>query len=781
VSEHHPRIYSTKRHGTTLTTCDSEPVHTPGCVQAHGVLLVVRPGDLAVLQVSENSGAILGLSPDAILGRSVDSILGEETAQQIRSFVDHESLEGNPMYALTLALPSAPSPLALSLHTLDGQILVELERVDPADEAAPIDYYSLVRRTTTRLELSSTVRELCQVVAEEVRRITGLDRVMVYRFHPDETGEVFAEDRREDMSPWLGLRYPPHDIPRPAREIFKKIWIRPLPDAAGELAEMVPLANPDTGEPLEMTYCALRGASAMYTEYLHNIGVAASLTLSIRRDGELWGLVTGHHATPTRFSSQKRAACELLAQFVSLQLKQAEEREHLAYRVRMEANHHAVLARAAMEGGLATMVDPRPSLLDGIEAGGVAVHHRGRWWRAGVTPTPPQLDEIAAWLRERSPLVRDHRVAFATDRLSAALPSAAAYADVASGLLAVSIARNCRNLILWFRPEVEQTVRWGGNPHDLPTVVGPHGPRLTPRKSFELWREVVRARSAPWKAIEIEGAQKMKMMVMDLAMSRVEQLAERNEALELRNDELSSFAYTAGHDLKEPLRGISRYANLLLEESQEGRAFDEQAKKRVEALLRLTTRMDGLLDALLHFSEVGSPPREMKNEDLGAMVQEAIEMLGARVLESGVEIRIPRPLPTVHCERVRIREVLSNLISNAIKYNDREDRWVEIGFLDAAEPRPASDALEQRPEAAQGQVLLYVRDNGIGIESRHFQQIFKVFKRLHPRDAYGGGAGVGLAIVKKLVVLHGGRTWVDSAPGGGTSFYFTLAASTESS
>lgn len=775
MSEAHPRIYSTKRHGTTIDSCDSEPVQTPGCVQPHGVLLSLRPRDLTVLQVSENSEAILGSPPEAILGRGVGHTLGDAAAERIRHLMADDGIERNPLYALALELPGAAGRLDMSAHTLDGVVLVEIEPADPGDGDAPIDYHALVKRTMVRLQASSTLSDFCQVSAEEVRRVTGLDRVMVYRFHPDDTGEVFAEDKREDLPSWLGLRYPPHDIPKPAREIFKRIWIRPLPDAAAGLAEMVPLANPDTDAPLEMTYCALRGASVMYTEYLHNMGVAASLTLSILRDGELWGLIACHHYTPTRFPYPMRAACELLAQFVSLQLKQAEEREHLQYRIRMDAAHHALLARAAQDGELATMVVQRPSLLDGIEAGGVAIHHKSRWWTAGVTPTEAQIEALADWLRARSPLATEGRPAYATDQLSVELPEAAAYADVASGLLAVPTSRRLKNLILWFRPEVQQTVRWGGNPHDMPTVTGPHGPRLTPRKSFELWKEVVRGRASAWRGVEIEAAQKLKLLLMDLVISRTEQIAEINADLSRSTDEINAFASIAGHDLKEPLRGISRYAHLLLEDARAGRALDQQAAQRVEALLRLTARMDGLLDALLNFSRAGSGRPELEDVDLGAALKEAIEMLGARVLESGIEIRIPRPLPILRCGRMQVREVLANLITNAIKYNSRQGRWVEIGFIDPAEPPPAFYRAELCPEGAAGQVLIYVRDNGIGIEPRHFPQLFQMFKRLHSRDAYGGGSGAGLAIVKRLVEQHRGCVWLDSTPGVGSAFYFTLA------
>lgn len=764
--------YSIKRHGVTITNCDAEPVQTPGCIQAHGALLALRPGDLTVLQASEDAARWLGQAPEALLGKGVEVVLGEALADDLRSFLESEPVERNPFYAFTFQ-PAGMATLDVTVHTVNGVVLVEFEATGREGQAAGFDPYTQVKKTVARLQTANTVRDFCQIAAEEIRQVTGLDRVMVYRFHADDSGEVIAEAKRADLPAWLGLRYPAHDIPKPAREIFKRIWIRPVPDIRAKVQEMVPLANPDTGKPLEMTHCALRGASVMYTEYLANMGVAAALTLSIIRDGELWGLVACHHYTPAQFPYRLRASAELMAQVVSLQLKSAEEREHLDYRMRLDGVHHRLLARAAMEGGISAMVDPSPSLLDGIASTGVAVYHGDKWWVVGKIPTVDQLDELAEWLRTSPQLFGEGRPVYATDALAAAHPAAAEYADVASGILAVPISRGWGSFVFWFRPETVQTVTWGGNPHEMPTVTGPHGPRLTPRASFELWKETVHQRSLPWEAVEIEAALKLRLLIMDLVVSRAEELSRLNTTLARSNEELDAFAYAASHDLKEPLRGIHRYGHYLLEEAKRGQAMSELGVQRIEALLRLTTRMDGLIESLLHFSRVDKAEDERDETPFDSVAHEAVEMLGARVHESGVQIRIPRPLPTIPCDRVRARQVLSNLVDNALKYATGEERWVEIGYLAPGE-EPTFPLRAPFPEAASGHMVYYVRDNGIGIDPRHHQQIFRLFKRLHPREAYGGGSGAGLTIARKIVEREGGTLWVDSALGQGATFFFTF-------
>ena len=770
----HPRVYSIKRHGTTITDCDAEPVATPGCIQPHGALLALRRADLTVAQASENVEAFFGEPARAWLGRPVADVIGDAAAGRLRAFVDREPLARNPLYVFTIETDHAPAPLDVTAHTVDDVLIVEFEPTGRG-EADPPDHYDLVKRAVGRLQAAPSLQAFCEAAAEEVRRASGLDRVMIYRFHPDLSGEVFAEARRDDLPSWLGLRYPAHDIPQPAREVFKRIWVRPLPDAERaerDIAEMVPLAHPDTGEPLTMTYCALRGPSVMYTEYLRNMQVAATLTLPIRYEDELWGLIACHHYTPTPLPWPVRAACELLAQVTSLQLKSAEERGHLEHRTRLD-RHHDELLRRASHGDLGTLVDGEPSLLTGLDAGGVAVFYADRWWTAGLVPPEPALDGLADWLRTQPDLHPSaDRPAYATDRLPEQFAPAEAFRDVASGVLAVPVSRSRQNLMLWFRPEEVQTVNWGGNPHETPTTLGPNGDRLTPRKSFELWSESVRGRSAPWMPYEIDAALRLRVLVMDLVVSHTDEMVSLNADLARSNEELDAFAYLASHDLKEPLRGIHKYAFQLAEEARSGQVDADVAGQRAERLIVLAERMDDLIGSLLDYSRLGRLERLDAPEDLGAILAESLDMVSVSLEQSGVEIRVPRPLPTLPADRIRVREVFVNLISNALKYRDpSEESWVEVGYVGPDEKADRSGW----PKPARGVPALYVRDNGIGLREGQAEAVFQMFKRFHARTAYGGGHGLGLAIVKKLVEHHGGRVWAEGAPGEGATFWFTLS------
>ena len=764
--------YSIKRHGATITHCASEPIQTPGCIQHRGVLLVLRLADLTILQASENTLVWFGLPPKSLLGKTVAAVVGPEREVCLRQLFAQEPVERNPLYAFTLPARDSVGPLDAVVHTINGLGLVEFESIGIEAVRTEPDYYALLKKTVTSLQAADHLADFCHRVTQEVRLLTGLDRVMVYQFHADDHGEVVAESKRDDLPSWLGLHYPADDIPPQVRAFFQKIWIRPLPDAHGPLVEMIPLTNPDTGTPVDMTYCSLRGASVMYTEYLRNLGVAATLTLPIHREGKLWGLIACHHYTPTMFPYQIRAACEFLAQLVSFQLKPIIDRGNMVYQLKLERVHNQLLAGVGKTGEIDRLTSAHPNLLDGIEAGGAAVYYSEHWWLVGRTPAEPELEALVNWLSTRPELGSPTRPVYVTDALAHAYPEAVQFADIASGLLAVSLSNNNRNLILWFRPETIQTVNWAGSPHDKPTVSGPNGMRLTPRTSFKLFAESVRAKSLPWKEVEIAAALQLRVSVMNVVVSRFEQLAALNVDLMRSNQELDTFAYVASHDLKEPLRGISKYAHQVLDSAN---AVDDIDRKRLEALIRLTQRMDGLLSSLLHFSRVGRIALAFDAVDLNGVVEESLEMVAARRAESQAEIVIPRSLPTVEGDRERVREIFVNLISNALKYTDKPQPQVEIGFLSPEETGWRSHA----PKDVGKQIMFYVKDNGIGIEARHYEQVFRIFKRLHGRDDYGGGTGTGLAVVKTLVDRHHGRVWIDSTPGEGSTFFFTLGASRE--
>ncbi len=242
-----------------------------------------------------------------------------------------------------------------------------------------------------------------------------------------------------------------------------------------------------------------------------------------------------------------------------------------------------------------------------------------------------------------------------------------------------------------------------------------------------------------------------------------------NEELERSNQELDDFAYIASHDLKEPLRGIFNYATILLEDHAP--SMNDDAKVRCDTLCRLSRRMEELLDALLYFSRTGRSDLAVKYTDLDQVLGTVLETLDISLKENGILLNVPQILPGVDCDSVRVGEIFRNLITNAMKYNDKAEKWIEVGVCDGTTVAPHAKG------HPSGIPVFYVKDNGVGIREKHFKNVFRIFKRLHGRDKFGGGTGAGLTITKKLVERHGGKIWIESTFGEGTTFFFTLQRS----
>jgi two-component system, chemotaxis family, sensor kinase Cph1 len=384
----------------------------------------------------------------------------------------------------------------------------------------------------------------------------------------------------------------------------------------------------------------------------------------------------------------------------------------------------------------------------------------------GKTPEEADLKDLLEWIGSKT-----ESNIFHTNALSKDYPAAEKFQDCASGLLALTISKARKNFILWFRPEVTQTVNWGGDPDQPVAIDADRGCRLAPRKSFELWQEIVRGSSLPWKPCEIEAVAELRNAIVGIVLRHADELAEINIELQRSNQELDAFAYIASHDLKEPLRGIHNYSSFLLEDY--AHTLEDEGISKLETLIRLTQRMEDLIDSLLHFSRIGRVELAKQQIDLNEQVKTVIEMLGISRQETSVDICIPQSLPSILCDRAQVNELFVNLISNAIKYNDKTEKWVEVGFLDAANiPEPCP--VEVKENNLQSAIVFYVQDNGIGIREKHLDVIFRIFKRLHGPSQYGGGTGAGLTIAKKIVERHGGIIWVKSIYGEGTTFYFTL-------
>ncbi|MGY1595040.1 SpoIIE family protein phosphatase [Geodermatophilus sp. SYSU D00708] len=519
-----------------LSNCEREPIHVPGSIQPRGVLLAVDEPELVVVQASENLADLVGLDWRAALGRRLPEVLGmaaaEAVARSASAFGDLR--ERNPV-EVTLDVDGSPVPVDALLHrAVVGEgtppatvLVVELE---PAHGPRPFSFpntYQAVRGTVGELNRASTLQELYDITAAAVRQLTGFDRVMVYRYDADYNGEVVAEAKAPGLNSFLGLHYPASDIPAQARALYEKNWIRLISDVDYVPARLQPAALPATGEPLDLTYSALRSVSPIHVEYLQNMGVRASMSLSLLRDERLWGLIACHHYSgPHAPPYATRAAAEFLGSTLSVRLvDRAEEDEvHRALQVRSTL---AWLTAATLDEDrpLAETLLGSPSLLDLLPADGVVVALQGRTGSRG-TPLPDGAAEaVASWAAARSEDV------VATDSLRLEAPALAEVAEPACGVLVLPLPDG--QYVLWHRAEAVRTVDWGGDPHNK-AIAAREGDeiRLSPRRSFDRWRETVRDRAEPWRAHELAEVAQLRTHLLEALYARSRRVVRAAETLQ---------------------------------------------------------------------------------------------------------------------------------------------------------------------------------------------------------------------------------------------------------
>ncbi|MEH2434419.1 MAG: ATP-binding protein [Nostoc sp.] len=772
---------NTTTQATALTNHDRKPIHTPGSIQPHGVLLALST-QLEILQVSNNTQEHLGKEPKDLFGKPLSYLLEAQQIETVKQCLVKKI--GSPnAFKVSISTLHRQQNFDAIAHRTEEAVILELEPTDSKSEVSFLDFHALANEAIAKMQRTSNLIEFLHVVAQEVQKIIGFDRVMVYKFDQSGAGSVISEVKREDLSPYLGLHYPATDIPAQARELYTRCFLRFLPDLTTEPVELVPRENPTTHQPLDLSYSLLRSFDWCCAEYHQNMGVKALLVISLIQEQKLWGLISCHHLTPKYISYEVLKMCEFLGQIVSSELAHKISYSEWNYKVKLKSLQADFLESISQaDNFIDALIKPEIRLLDLVSASGAAVCLDNEITLVGATPN---IHEVRALIEWADIQVNDNL--FSTDSLPKLYREALIFKDTASGLLLLRISKVRRYYILWFRPEVIQTVNWAGNPNESIQTQADGSLSLSPRKSFEQWQETVRLTSLPWETCEFESAIALSNAIVGIVLSKADELAKINLELERSNRELASFAYAASHDLKEPLRGIYNFSTVLLEDYAQ--VLDDDGIECLQTVVSLSVRMETLINALLRLSQLGQAQLREQATDLNELVTQVIEVFRASRQDSGlVDIRIPRPLPTVQCDRVLVNEVFSNLLGNAFKYNDKPEQWVEIGYFSQEEeqgagskgefsplpPAPRPCASFPCPIPNPQSPIFYIRDNGIGIPQHHLESIFRLFKRLHSQEKYGGGAGAGLAIVKKIVELHNGQIWIESTVGVGSIFYFTL-------
>lgn len=513
---------------TDLGNCDREPIHLPGSIQPHGCLLVCDPEAHRVGSYSANASELLGTAGDPI-GLTLPEVVGPEAAHALLNALARSAETNRP--GLFLGLEVGARRFDAAIHGHGGRILVEFEPAAGGDD--PLD---VARALISRTRTLQSVEAMARLVPRYLQAILGYDRVMVYRFAEDGSGKVIGEAKRSHLESFLGQHFPAADIPRQARVLYLRNTIRVIADAAGPRSPI--LSGPADRDPVDLSFAHLRSVSPVHLEYLRNMGVGASMSVSIVVGDRLWGLVACHHYAPRRLTMAQRVAAELFGDFVSL---------HLAAILHQRRFDASAEARSLLDDLTSDMVfreTPGEFLAKRlgdmaalVECDGVGLWIEGVWSKEGVTVPAGFVPALVRHLAARGDIE-----IWATDALSDRIPSAEAFAADVSGVLAVPLSHQARDYLFFFRRELKQTVEWAGDPNKS-YEVGPLGDRLTPRKSFAIWKELVDRQAAPWTDFDLDTAAAAQIRLRDVIMRQSEVLAAERQKAEVRqrvlNEELN--------------------------------------------------------------------------------------------------------------------------------------------------------------------------------------------------------------------------------------------------
>ena len=537
--------FSQEEFDQALRNCETEPIHQIGQIQPHGAMLVLSSdSQRIVLQASKNLNEFFDLYVDDVCDKPLAELIGDKQAEQIEQLIQEANVNNAVTGEVNLTYGQVKSNLQARVFCSGNMFVLELMRsVDTFQAKHLTDLLLPLQRSLMSLNTENDTYRYFERIASIVRDLAEFDRVMVYRFDMNWEGEVIAESKVESAHSYLGTHFPASDIPPQARQLYIINPVRQIADTEAKPVPVLPALSPVTQQPLDMTYSVIRSLSPVHVEYLRNMGVRASMSISLLQNGRLWGLIACHHNTPKRLSNALLEAAAFISQVVSAKLTLIEflERQNLgmgASRIIGE-----LLKNITSDSEESVLQGLLPDLLVLLDASGVIMVVEGKHYVHGDVPEPDAAHELIAWLGRQS-----SNGLFSCDHLEKQFAPAGAYTNIASGLLATPLSTEMSNCILWLRKEKIRTVHWAGNPEKI-FLRDPAGIRLSPRKSFESWTESCRGQSNSWTQVEIETAR-------SIALGLTEGLSQKSK-LDKEKIKLKAAEEALGESHKQTLSALA--------------------------------------------------------------------------------------------------------------------------------------------------------------------------------------------------------------------------------
>ena len=487
---------------STLENCESEPLSFLGSIQPFGVLIVYNFQNDIVTFCSKNATNELGITLENILGKNyknLKNLLGIRL--DVKQLLKNKS--NNNLSSSNLRLNN--NDYSLTIKRMDDHLLFEFEHLPDGVEAQH-DFYLRTNDFINKINQAESFYEFSMSVADEIRRIIGYDRVMIYRFDPDFNGEVYAESKNADLEPYLGLNYPHTDIPAQARELYKKQSIRMIPDVNYIPEPILALDDESTYQDLDISKSILRSVSPIHIKYLKNMGVSATLTISIMINEQLWGMIACHNYSPKKVLLYNRTSALMQSEFYAAQIHRWERSEEYNKVQEKEHIYQTILEEVVRSGNSFESVSSTPYFLGLTDATGGAILRDGKVHTCGETPDVDFIERIQDYMKSNNERV------FLSNTFSDYLKEAKKFQKIASGVLYFSLHKESDSAVIWFRKQLSEGKKWGGNPNDQAEKLK----SLSPRNSFKTWEEDVEGKSAKWFAHEIQAGLRLERFILKI-------------------------------------------------------------------------------------------------------------------------------------------------------------------------------------------------------------------------------------------------------------------------
>lgn len=621
-----------------LTNCDKEPIHLLGNVQSYGCLIATSL-DFMINHVSENVQDILGLDPEVCIGGRLVDIFPRQTIHDLRTKLQLLSLENSSVRLFSYDAMRDGVLYDISVHAHEKTYVFEFEKKGAVHGR---DDMNLVQPLIARVKRAEGVTKACAQAAMAMQVLTGFDRVMVYKFDEDGSGEVIAERRQPQLEPFLGLRYPASDIPQQARALYMRSMIRLIADVDSAVSPILPQTNV-SGSPLDLSLAVTRAVSPIHLEYLRNMGVAASMSVSIILNDKLWGLFACHHSTARYVDFERRTAIELFAQFFAYELSAKTEVEAREEDQNARQMHNRLMLRLSGGEDLINGFDVIAEELENlIPNDGVAVYSDGRFVSRGIAPNKEQFKKLSRFLN-----TAPAGVIYATHNLASVYPDTAELPKELAGLLAIPISRTPRDYIVFFRREIAKSVKWAGNPQKA-VATGPNGQRLTPRKSFEAWSEIVRETSKRWSDTEQRIAESLRVSLIEIMFGLTDEANESRRKAAEKQEVLIA-------ELNHRVRNILNLIRGLVAKSRESAtdviSYAKVLDGRVQSLARAH-------DQLTKKDQTPSSLRQLIEVEVSAFLNNKRDRL---IVTGDAPMLLPEAFSTMAL-------VVHELVTNSVKY-----------------------------------------------------------------------------------------------------------------